>query len=36
MDFETLMDKYEEARAMREIEVGIMREAIVKAFDGDK
>jgi hypothetical protein len=30
------MAKYEEARIIREIEVGITREAIVKAFKGDK
>jgi hypothetical protein len=30
------MAMYEEARVIREIEVGVMREAIVKAFDRDK
>jgi hypothetical protein len=29
------MEKYEEARIMREFEVGVMREAVVKAFGGD-
>jgi hypothetical protein len=31
-----MMVKYEEARIVRDIEVGVMREAIVKAFKGDK
>lgn len=35
-DFDTLMAKYEEARVMREFEVGVMQEAIVRAFGGGK
>jgi hypothetical protein len=31
-----LMAKYEEARVMREFEVGVMQEAIVKAFGEGK
>jgi hypothetical protein len=30
------MQKYEEARIMRDFEVGVMREAIVKAFTKGK
>lgn len=30
------MGKYEEARVMREFEVGVMQEAIVVAFKGKK
>jgi hypothetical protein len=30
------MIKYEEARIVRDIEVGVMQEAIVKAFGGEK
>jgi hypothetical protein len=30
------MDKYEEARVMREFEVGIVQEAIVRAFKRDR
>jgi hypothetical protein len=30
------MDKYEEARIAREFEVGVMQEAIVRAFKRDK
>jgi hypothetical protein len=30
------MGKYEEARTVREFEVGVMREAIVKAFGGGR
>jgi hypothetical protein len=30
------MDKYEEARVVREFEIGIVQEAIVRAFKGDK
>jgi hypothetical protein len=30
------MGKYEEARVMREFEVGVMHDAIVKAFVGGK
>jgi hypothetical protein len=30
------MGKYEEARIVREFEVGIMRDAIVQAFGGGK
>jgi hypothetical protein len=36
MDFDALMGKYEEARTVREFEVGVMREAIVTAFGGGK
>jgi hypothetical protein len=32
MDFDGLMDKYEEARMMREFEAGVVQEAIAKAF----
>ena len=31
-----LMVKYEEAKVMREFEVGVVQEAIVKAFKSDK
>ena len=34
MGFDELMEKYEEARVMREFEVGIVSDAIVKAFGG--
>jgi hypothetical protein len=30
------MGKYEEARTVREFEVGVMQEAIAKAFGGGK
>jgi hypothetical protein len=30
------MAKYEEAQIMREFEVGVVQEAIVKAFGGEK
>jgi hypothetical protein len=30
------MEKYEEARIVREFEVGIVQDAIVKAFGGNK
>jgi hypothetical protein len=30
------MGKYEEARVMREFEVGVMQDAIVRAFGGGK
>jgi hypothetical protein len=30
------MEKYEEARIMREFEVGVVQEAIVKAFKSGK
>lgn len=36
MSVDALMEKYEEARIMREFEVEVMREAIVRAFDGGK
>jgi hypothetical protein len=36
MDFDTLMDKYEEARIMREFEVSVAQEAIAKAFNKGK
>jgi hypothetical protein len=32
LDFDRLMDKYEEARVMREFEVGVIQEAIAKAW----
>jgi hypothetical protein len=35
LGFDELMDKYEEARAMREFEVGVTQEAIVRAFEGE-
>jgi hypothetical protein len=31
-DFDGLMDKYEEARVMREFEAGVVQEAAVRAF----
>ena len=31
-----LLEKYEEAKIMREFDVGVMQEAIVKAFGGKK
>jgi len=34
--FDKLMEKYEEARIVREFEVGIMSDAIAKAFGGNK
>lgn len=34
MGFDELMIKYEEARIVREFDVGIVREAIAKAFWG--
>jgi hypothetical protein len=34
--FDELMDKYEEACIVREFEVGIVYDAIVKAFGGNK
>jgi hypothetical protein len=34
MGFDELMEKYEEARIMRELDVGIMQEAIFRAFGG--
>ena len=36
MSIDELMAKYEEARVMREFEVGVMQEAVVKAFGGGK
>jgi hypothetical protein len=30
------MEKYEEAKIVREFEVGIMQDAIIKAFGGNK
>jgi hypothetical protein len=36
LDFDALMDKYEEARIMREFEVGVVQEAIAKAFSKGK
>lgn len=35
LSVEELNAKYEEARVMREFEVGVMQEAIVRAFKGD-
>jgi hypothetical protein len=32
LSFEELLEKYEEAKIMREFEVGVMQEAIAKAF----
>jgi hypothetical protein len=32
IDLDTLLEKYEEARIMREFEVGVVQEAIAKAF----
>jgi hypothetical protein len=36
LGFEDLMEKYEEARVIREFEVGIMCDAITRAFGGKK
>jgi hypothetical protein len=36
LDYDDLMGKYEEACVVRELEVGVMQEAIVKAFGGKK
>jgi hypothetical protein len=36
MDFDALMDKYEEARTVREFEVGVTQEAIARAFSGGR
>jgi hypothetical protein len=35
-DYDELLDKYEEALVIREFEVGVMLEAITKAFSGGK
>jgi hypothetical protein len=34
--FEGLMAKYEEALFMRDLDVGVMQEAIVRAFEGNE
>jgi hypothetical protein len=34
--FDDLMEKYEEARIVRDFEVGLMAEAIAKAFGGKR
>jgi hypothetical protein len=36
LTFDELMTRYEEARIVREFEVGIMSDAIVKAFGGKR
>jgi hypothetical protein len=36
LDYEQLLEKYNEAQVVREFEVGVMREAIVKAIVGEK
>jgi len=36
MGFDVLMEKYEEAHIIREFEVDIVHDAIVKAFGGNK
>jgi len=36
LGFDKLMEKYEEARVIREFEVGIVSDAIVQAFGGSK
>lgn len=36
LDFDKLVAMYEEAKVVREFEVGIMQEAIVNAFKGNK
>jgi hypothetical protein len=36
LSVDALMEKYEEARIMREFEVGVMQEAIAKAIGGGK
>jgi hypothetical protein len=36
LGFDALMGKYEEARVMREFEVGVAQEAIAKAFSKRK
>jgi hypothetical protein len=32
LDYDLMMDKYAEARVMREFEVGVVQEAIAKAW----
>jgi hypothetical protein len=36
LGFDALADKLEEASIMKEFEIGIIREAIVQAFGGNK
>ena len=36
LSVDALMQKYEEARIMREFDVGVMQEAIVRALGGGK
>jgi len=36
LGFDELMEKYEEARIMREFEIGIVKDAIVMALGGKK
>jgi hypothetical protein len=36
LGFDELMEKYEEARIVRDFEVGIMSDAIVRAFGGKR
>jgi hypothetical protein len=36
LGFDNLMEKYEEARIVRDFEVGIVRDAIVQAFGGKR
>ena len=36
LGIDALMEKYEEARVVREFEVGVMSEAIARAFGGGK
>jgi hypothetical protein len=36
MDFETMMGKYEEAKIMRDFDVALFQDAIVKALGGKK
>jgi hypothetical protein len=35
LGFDDLMTKYEEARIMRDFDIGVTQEAIVRAFDGE-
>jgi len=36
LGFDKLMEKYEEARVVREFEVGIVQDAIARTFGGTK
>jgi hypothetical protein len=36
LGFDKLMEKYEEARIIREFEVGVVSDAVIQAFGGNK